>query len=124
VIVMTTTTCGTGQVRALLAGLGKSADGVARTLHQVGITGRRDSLCGCPVANYLCDRTGLPGIEVTQAEVLVDLPDGTSGTVFTPRPVAEFITRFDLGAFGYLDASMQPTPLADPGTTCGPEVCP
>ena len=94
----------TGQIRALLADLGGTADAIARTLHTAGITGDPGEPCACPVARYLTAHADVTRVEVTETEVIADLPDGRSVTVFTPRPVTEFITGFDLGHYPHLIA--------------------
>jgi hypothetical protein len=113
-----TTATGTGQIRALLADLGFSADAIADALAGVGITGRRGSPGGCPIARYLTANTDAIGVKVTELDITVEWPDGGSHTVRTPAPVFVFITRYDTGRYPHLiAASSLPNPVADPGTT-------
>ena len=79
---------------AELAALG-GPDRIAERLAAGGHRGRRTVACDCPVSAYVLARTGQAiGISPT---VWVHDTEAAHGQV--PRPVAEFIGAFDLGAY-------------------------
>lgn len=77
-----------------LAALPDTADGIAAHLTAKGIRGvPADSYC-CPVANYL---TGAGFWAASVGDIRIEVVDDDSGSeeAVTPKPVADFLRRFD-----------------------------
>jgi hypothetical protein len=82
------------------AELGDTADKVADTLRAKGIKGWRRSSCACPVAKVLI-AAGYPDVEVDAGWVWPESTRTDDFCVTVPKPVSNFIIRFDEGV--YLD---------------------
>jgi hypothetical protein len=90
------------RVRVLLRSLGTTADEIADSLRQRGITGLREDGCRCPIANVI--RAEIPESRDARWDdadgawfacgSYVSTPDGR---VFTPAGIDDFIHAFDNG---------------------------
>lgn len=89
------------RVRGILRSLGGTHEAVAATLRRLGVRGRRNSFCRCPIAVVL-DKAGVNlspnGVDVAFVSVR-GMPD-----VELPRGVLEFIYEFDHGGYSDLEA--------------------
>lgn len=86
------------KMQPVLRQLGGTSKEVARSLRRLGVQGRRRRTDHCPVAVYL--RRMFPGAWVGLDNFGIG-PD----TAALPRPVSEFVRRFDKGAYRYLRKS-------------------
>jgi hypothetical protein len=97
------------RTNALLAGLGTSADEVARSLGQAGIEGVPRSNRSCAVALYLTAVMGgepaVRSVAVGPCSLVINLvarddarPAGRL-LVQLPKPVRQFVAAFDAGGF-------------------------
>lgn len=81
-----------------LAALPDTADGIAARFAEQGIRGvPRDSYC-CPVANYL---TGKGFVAAAVGDIRIEAVDEDCGCeeAVTPKPVADFLKKFDSRAW-------------------------
>src|ERR1041384_7287885 len=88
-----------------LAQLGGTAEQYAAELARLGVTGARENCYRCPVANYLTVQLGLRDVQVDPEEIEVYLPGPDTEPFDTPKPVSEFVERFDAGEFDELLAA-------------------
>lgn len=82
-----------------LAAMPDTADGIADRLAELGIRGaRKDDFC-CPIANYLKRTANVvdPAVDAGFVEGLVE--NGEEVVCGTSEAVADFVLRFDLGAW-------------------------
>lgn len=93
---------------SLLEQLGSKDWEIARTLDRAGVTGRRQSISMCPLANFV--RLYFPqafDVVVTPTSVCVweqrDSMPAISSQLETPRSVRSFISSFDKGDYPRLD---------------------
>jgi hypothetical protein len=89
----------------LLDALGPTATDVARNLQAAGIKGERAACARCPVAVYLLKSDLSPLlIGVGGDEIALYFDENYQIVVYvdTPDPVAQFIQRFDRGAYNQL----------------------
>lgn len=104
-----------------LAALPGTADGIAARFAEQGIRGvPADSYC-CPVANYLI-AAGFTAAQVGDIRIEACDDDCGSEEVVTPKPVADFLKRFDSHAWPALiqDQNMADALLVDCGLpSCG-----
>lgn len=82
-----------------------TSDEVATMLMRRGITGRRENMFCCPVANLLND--ALPGYVITVYDDSINICDDTElfGSIRLPSFVETFVTRFDEGEWPQLVAT-------------------
>ncbi|WP_030439845.1 hypothetical protein [Actinoplanes subtropicus] len=112
----------TDHVAGLLADLGATPGAIGRRLAALGITGHRDESDRCPIANYLRRvNPSLHAVNVLDGVIEIRTEAGTELTVPASDEVSEFVSLFDQNYFPRLDASAQPNPAADPGTTARQE---
>lgn len=90
-------------VRYLLSTLGTTKATIAHKLSQMGIQGRRESSCYCPVAKYL--EKSIIGHARCVAGLNHVLVQGYKYDVVikTPPAVVRFIRAFDRGDFPFLE---------------------
>ncbi|MCU7724572.1 hypothetical protein ODJ79_12665 [Actinoplanes sp. KI2] len=101
-----------------LAALGETTDAIADRLAALGITGHRTESDRCPIARYLFRLDpSLYAVNVLGDVIEVCTGTGAEITVPTPNRISAFVACFDIGRYPRLDASEQPNPLANPGTT-------
>lgn len=81
-----------------LAVLGSTPDGIARTLAKKKIKGERDSGSSCPIAAYL-----IKEYRGTDVEVGGDTVKVNGVRVKAPRPIEQFVNRFDEGKYPKVD---------------------
>lgn len=83
-------------IRAALAKLGETADDMAESLREAGITGIREDGEACPLANYL-RREGFDDLNVTRDHIEDAGTDCDPGRWQMPTPptARTFIVRFD-----------------------------
>lgn len=81
-----------------LAALPGTADDIAAHLHEQGVRGVPDIGECCPIANYLTG-LGFDRVSVTLSRVQARPPDRHLDDVRTPWWIAEFVHRFDEGAW-------------------------
>lgn len=89
-----------------LAALPDTADGIARFLDEQGITGRPKHNFCCPVANYLKRTANVvdPAVDAGFVEGFAE--NGEEVVCGTSEAVADFVLRFDLGAWPELVAEV------------------
>lgn len=91
-------------------------DRIARHLFLQGVSGRRETAAGCPVANYVRDVTGNDAVRVGARHIRFRV--GRSPvSVPTPGPIARFVQAFDRGEYPALDSAVVGGPPAPPPTT-------
>jgi hypothetical protein len=115
------------RTNALLAGLGTSADQVARSLGEAGIEGVPRSNRSCAIALYLTAVMGaepaVRSVTVGPCSLAINLvasdhsrPAGRL-LVQLPKPVRQFVAAFDGGQFRVVErrrAAAAPSPLGAP----------
>lgn len=85
------------ELREALKEIGVTTDDVVRTLIRSGCRGHRDDCTSCPVGVYLT-RKGWKGVLVMAVGVSAR-KGGELHVARLPDAVADFITRFDRGAW-------------------------
>ena len=95
---------------AKLNALGDTGNAVAVSLRKLGIKGRRDDGCACPLANYVSVCIGLtPGVPprwITVTPGIIQISAAAFGereVIVTTQPWREFISNFDSGDYPDLD---------------------
>lgn len=83
-----------------LAALGDTGAKVVASLRKLGIMGRRQQPCECPIAIYL-QRQGHTIVGVSSEEIVSE-----DGTIETPIGASEFIFWFDRGEYPSLEVSL------------------
>lgn len=115
------------RTNGLLAGLGTSADEVARSLGQAGIEGIPRSNRSCAVALYVTAVMGgepaVRSVAVGPCSLVINLVDRDDARpagrllVQLPKPVRQFVAAFDAGRFPGVQRE-RPTP--SPTAECQP----
>jgi hypothetical protein len=106
------------ELSRILAGLGQTPDQVAEVLRASGCRGFRTGSLPSPIIRYAYrhfDEGTLvlaysPRSTMWPERLCVHLLDGRLGEVPLPEPVAEFLARFDEGAYPDLDLELNRTP--------------
>lgn len=95
-----------GKTLEKLAKLG-TADRIAAYLVDNNITGKRTSACNCPIAALLKQRTNTI-FEVYSRTITVSPDNETPDPLLrywpVPKPVGEFVVRFDYGDYPELES--------------------
>jgi hypothetical protein len=83
-------------IETVLQNLGQTVEEVAANLVAAKVKGGRCSSCGCPLAKYLIQQ-GFFSVDVGVESLGYDKVFGHRVDVKIPKPVSEFIQRFDAG---------------------------
>lgn len=78
--------------------LGSTADKIAKNLLALKIKGRPVQASYCPIAIYL-KKCGFVGAGISQNGIDFYDGDKLAAPLATPKPVANFITKFDSGNY-------------------------
>lgn len=83
-------------IKQELKALGNTADEIADSLRQLGITGNRDGYKSCPLFHFL-ERKGFQVQGVSYCDVDLETTEVT-----LPEACIEFIKEFDSGNYSFL----------------------
>jgi hypothetical protein len=81
--------------------LGPSEEDVVNKLTELGIKGRRSSVCSCPIANYVIS-VGCNVICIGCETILIS-DEGREVLIKMPQHIGDFIKHFDLRQYPQLE---------------------
>lgn len=96
------------KIDAFFASLGNTSDEVAASLLKLGALGKRRSECNCPVAQaFKLSGLGWPGLRIAGGpeHYWATYRDCQIMDPVLPKPVIEFVRRFDAGEYQELVGS-------------------